>query len=143
MTVSATFDANVLASAIVGLNRPGSTPGRLWTAWNAGEFVLIASDPILVELERTFRKPYFSQRLTSAEIERALAVLRARATIITISAVVQGVASHPEDDVVLATALSSDAEYLVTGDADLLALRLHENVSIVSPRAFLNHLQLP
>jgi predicted nucleic acid-binding protein len=50
---------------------------------------------------------------------------------------VTGVASHPEDDVVLATALSGSAQYLVTGDHGLLELRTYRDLIIVSVHEFL------
>jgi predicted nucleic acid-binding protein len=50
---------------------------------------------------------------------------------------VEGVATHPEDDLVLATAVSGGAQFLVTGDHRLLALREYEGVVIVSVREFL------
>jgi predicted nucleic acid-binding protein len=56
---------------------------------------------------------------------------------------VQGVASHPEDDLILATAVSAQADYLVTGDRQLLALGRYQGVEIVTPRAFATILGLP
>jgi predicted nucleic acid-binding protein len=47
------------------------------------------------------------------------------------------VATHPEDDLVLATAISAKAEYLVSGDTKLQRLGTYEGVKIVSPREFL------
>lgn len=44
------------------------------------------------------------------------------------------------DDWVLATALAGEAEAIVTGDDDLLILRRHRSVVIVSPRQFLERL---
>lgn len=51
-------------------------------------------------------------------------------------------ATHPEDDLVLATAVSAQADYLITGDAMLRKLRTYEGVSIVSPREFLDVLEV-
>ena len=51
---------------------------------------------------------------------------------------VSGVASHPEDDLVLATAISGAAEYLVTGDRQLLALGTFRDIRIVTARQFLD-----
>jgi uncharacterized protein len=47
------------------------------------------------------------------------------------------VATHPEDDLVLAAAVSAEAGYLVTGDRQLQQLGRFRGVDIVSPRAFL------
>ena len=54
-----------------------------------------------------------------------------------ISLEVHGIATHPEDDLVLATAISGGADYLVTGDAHLINLRVYKGVQICSPRDFL------
>jgi predicted nucleic acid-binding protein len=59
-----------------------------------------------------------------------------------ITADVLGVATHPEDDLILATAVSAQADYLVTGDRHLLALGMFHGVQIVSPREFLTILDL-
>jgi predicted nucleic acid-binding protein len=47
------------------------------------------------------------------------------------------VATHPEDDLVLATAVSAHADYLVTGDRKLQRLGSYQGVRILSPREFL------
>ncbi len=54
---------------------------------------------------------------------------------------VQGAASHPEDDLVLATALSANVDVLVTGDKQLLVRDGYKNLRIMTPRAFLDILQ--
>ena len=56
---------------------------------------------------------------------------------VPVTAQVQGVATHPEDDLILATAISGNADYLVTGDRQLLALGSYGGVRIVTPRDFL------
>jgi predicted nucleic acid-binding protein len=44
-----------------------------------------------------------------------------------------GVATHPEDDLVLSTALSGNATMLCTRDKQLLRLRSYQTVDILSP----------
>ncbi|CAN5337035.1 hypothetical protein BH09CHL1_BH09CHL1_06910 [soil metagenome] len=50
---------------------------------------------------------------------------------------VDRVASHAEDDVVIGTALAGNVEYLVTSDRQLLKLKNHDGIAIVSPPEFL------
>ena len=57
--------------------------------------------------------------------------------VVQITVAVEGVATHPEDDLILATALSGQVEYLVTLDRQLLGLCSYGGVQIVSPQAFL------
>lgn len=50
-------------------------------------------------------------------------------------------ATHPEDDVVLATAVSVRPSILVSGDTKLQQLGHHQGVTILSPRDFLTLLE--
>lgn len=54
---------------------------------------------------------------------------------------VTSVATHPEDDLVLATAVSAQVDYLVTGDRQLQRLDTFQDVRILSPRQFLTILE--
>jgi uncharacterized protein len=126
-------DTNVLLSAFVlGLG----PPGQIVNAWLAGTFDLILSGPILIEFTRNIHKPYFVSRLTPHQISDAITALLALAIQIPITTTVSGVATHPEDDLVLATALSYPATYLVTGDRKLQNLGSYQGVTILGPRAF-------
>lgn len=68
-------------------------------------------------------------------------MLTEEATQTPITASVSGVATHPEDDLILAAAISGCADYLVTGDARLQALGTFQGVQIMSPRVFLGILE--
>ena len=48
------------------------------------------------------------------------------------------VCRDPDDDLVLATALVRKAEVIITGDKDLLVLKRHQGIGILSPRQFLD-----
>jgi uncharacterized protein len=135
--IRAMLDTNVLAS---GFLSERASPGQRLRLWTYRRFTLVTSDDILSELERTFRQPYFRHRLTEDRIAADLELLRREAEIVTATTAVSGVATHPEDDLVLATALSGGADYLVTGDAKLQALGAFRGVVILSPRAFLDRL---
>lgn len=134
----AVFDANVLAS---GVASAGGPPGRLLNLWAIGVFELVVSEHILAEVRRTLRKPYFRARLLPEQSRMALDRLRRHAEIVEITFEVRGVATHPEDDLVLATAVSAGSAYLVSGDQGLLRLGAYEGVTIVRPRAFLDSLE--
>jgi putative PIN family toxin of toxin-antitoxin system len=135
--IKVTLDANTLTAGAVGLRNLHSTPGELIRSWRAGRFRLVLSEHLLGETERTLTKPYFRVRLNHAEVAQFVGSLAIDATIVPLTVTVQGVASHPEDDLVLATALSGHADYLVTGDRHLLRLGSYEGVIIVTPRDFL------
>ena len=138
--IRALIDSNVLVSGIVRRDRRAA-PVQILEAWRAGEFELAISEVILEEVSRTLRKPYFKARLSDDQIERALLLLRRRALTVSLKVEVLGIATHPEDDLILASALSAEADWLVTGDAALQTLAEHGGVQIISPRDFVNILQ--
>jgi len=47
----------------------------------------------------------------------------------------------PEDDKFLASAIEAEAEYVVSGDNDLLDLKMYRGVRIVTPAKFLRTLR--
>jgi predicted nucleic acid-binding protein len=70
-------------------------------------------------------------------VNETLAILARRTHLIRITARVAGIASHAEDDLVIATAVSGDAEYLITGDKRLRKVGKYQNVKIRTPQEFL------
>jgi putative PIN family toxin of toxin-antitoxin system len=132
------LDANMLASGAIAAT---GTLSRIMDAWRSGKFSVIVSAPILEELERTFQKPYFRRHLTDKQSSRFIMLLQRRATISPIRVSVQGIATHPEDDLILATAVSAKVDYLITGDTKLQHLGTYQAVTILSPRKFLETLE--
>src|SRR5215210_8792543 len=102
--IRATLDTNVLAPGII--TSPQSVNGQVIQAWRENKYSLVLSEAILTELSRTLLEPYFSARLTAAQIEGTLNLFHSAATIVPLIATVSGVTTHPEDDLILATAVS-------------------------------------
>ena len=123
----------MLASGAVGST---GTVREILDAWADEQFELVISDPLMAELRRTLQKPYFQARSSERRIRAFLTILAQDATRTPITAQVSGAATHPEDDRILATAVSAQADYLVTGDIKLQRLGSYRAVRIVSPRAF-------
>jgi putative PIN family toxin of toxin-antitoxin system len=96
------------------------------------------SDHILTELANTLANPYFQQRLTPQQSAGTIVLLQSDAIITPITKAVHGVATHAEDDMVLATAVSGQADVLVTGDKQLQRVGKYQGVTILSPLAFLD-----
>lgn len=132
--IHAVLDANVLASGF-----PASTnaPALIINRWRAGQFQVAVSQHILDEVERTWRKPYWQARFSPSQVERALELLRRDADVVSPAVAVSRGASHPEDDQVIATAVSANVDYLVTGDRMLQRLGAYKGISILSPQQFL------
>lgn len=133
------LDANTLASGAVA--QAGTTLAEITDRWMNEEYEVLLSQEILTELQHTFAAPYFTARLSAKDRTDYLTLVRHLAVIIPITARVSGIATHPEDDVILATAVSAQAQYLVTGDRKLQRLATYKGIRILSPSAFLDVLR--
>jgi len=138
--IVADLDTNVLVSAFPA---QGTIPATLIDAWCQRVYHLVVSEPILEELEETWRDPYWEARFSPTDRAAAIALLRTAAIMTPLTVAVTGVATHPEDDLILATAVASGASYLVTGDRNLRAVGRYRCVTLLSPREFLERLSSP
>jgi putative PIN family toxin of toxin-antitoxin system len=118
------LDTNVLVS---GLLYPGGPPSRLVKAWRAGAFDLVISDFVIDELTRIWT--HLASRLKASPNDLAdfIDTIGLRAELLRIDATMLAQAStaglrDPDDLPVLALLIGSGADYLITGDKDLLAL---------------------
>ncbi|MDP1693735.1 MAG: putative toxin-antitoxin system toxin component, PIN family [Burkholderiaceae bacterium] len=118
------LDTNVLVS---GLLFPGGPPSRLVKAWRAGAFDLVISDFVIEELVRTWG--HLAPRLKVAPNDLAdfLDALHVRAELLRTDADMLSRAAaaglrDPNDVPILAMLIGSGADFLVSGDKDLLAL---------------------
>ena len=124
------LDTNVLVS---GLAYPGSVPGRIVGVWRQGGLDVVLSRYILDEMVRVL--PRLSRiHLSSSEIRDLADSLIFLADIVEPDAEQDSSLRDPADQQVLATLRASKADYLITGDKDLLALA--EKYPIVTPSTF-------
>jgi hypothetical protein len=123
-------DTNVLISAL--LQPSGRTAEALETIRAAGG-VLVFSDATFAELASRLMRPKFDRYLDDATRRRFLADLAGVADWIAITGVVRA-CRDPDDDKFPETAIQGEADCIVTGDADLLALDPYEGMRILTPR---------
>lgn len=135
--VRVVFDTTILASLSVATHDPLAF---LRTATEQRRFELCVSDFILDELSRTLKKPYFVSRLPD-QGTAFLEMLRRVATVVPVSVALVGVVSDPNDDPILATAVSAQARYLVSGDKAVLAVGQVQGIPILTARQLYDQLQ--
>jgi uncharacterized protein len=126
------FDTNVIVSALLFEN--GKPAQALRYALTNGE-VLLSLD-LLEELNDVLGREKFNRYLTSEEREEFLETLIERAVLIEITENVQE-CRDPKDDKVLELALNGEAQYIISGDKDLLVLHPFRNVSVITVDEFL------
>ncbi|MFZ4823972.1 putative toxin-antitoxin system toxin component, PIN family [Pseudomonas putida] len=124
------LDTNVLVS---GLAYPGSVPGRIVATWRQGGLDVVLSHYILDELARVLpRLPRIG--MTPGEIRDLVDSLMFLVDIVEPEGVQAADLRDPADQPVLLTLLAGRADYLITGDKDLLALA--NRYPIVAPAEF-------
>ncbi len=133
--ITAVLDTNVLVSSFPG--RQGA-PAELLERWLAREFRLIVSEHILDGAIRAWNKPWFRPRFPQQDMEQALSLLRSEAAVVVPASGIHGIAPDDEDDLVLATAVAGNVDYIVTGDRRFRALGQYEAIAIRSPREFVS-----
>ena len=131
--IATVLDVIVIVS---GFTSNQGAPADLIERWLSREFQLILSEHILDGVARAWNKAWFQERYDANEAQRALGLLRTRATIVVPVSVVHGVAPDWEDDLVLTTAVAGNATYLVTGDRRFRAVGRHGTITFCSPREF-------
>ena len=127
------IDTNVFVS---GLMLPASVPGRILAAAIVGGFELVLCEAIVEEISAALRYPKVRERiaLSDDELDRYVQALRFMADMVDPSRVVVQVPGDRNDDVILATLVVAKADWLITGDAALLALA--DQYPIITPAEF-------
>jgi putative PIN family toxin of toxin-antitoxin system len=124
------LDTNGLVS---GLAYPGSIPGRIIALWRQGGLDVALSRYILDETARVLPR-LIRIRLSPGEIRDVVDSLLFLADIVEPHAEPETGLRDAADQQVLATLRASQADYLITGDKDLLALA--DKYPIMKPAAF-------
>ncbi len=130
------LDTNVFISAFLSADSP---PDRIVRAWRRGDFELITSAPLLYELTTVLARPHIATRLGWTPEERAftIAALREAATTVLPTKTIDAIPSDPSDNRILEAAVTAQADYIVSGDQDLLNLQEFQGIQIVTPARFL------
>lgn len=135
--IRAVLDTNVLvSSAIKHLGKPSQilrqAPDR---------FHLVCSEFILREVAEVLGRAHIQRKypdqVTPAQRERFVADLRLLAVMVDPQTKLGKMTRDVKDDPVLACAVDGQADYLVTGDPDLLELKEFGAIQIITPDQFL------
>lgn len=135
------LDTNVIISAL--LSSQGN-PAEIIRRWEAGEFDIATSPPLLYELERAlnYERVQTYLKLSQEEINQFLNHFQATAITVEPQISLEIVKKDPYDNRVLECALAAGAAFILSGDEHLLELKEHEGVVILSPAGFITVLSL-
>jgi putative PIN family toxin of toxin-antitoxin system len=93
----------------------------------------VISSFILKEFENVLSKKFSASK---EQIRAAAQLVSEVAQMVSPASMVSGTCRDPDDDQILSCALSVKADYLATGDSDLLELKKFHGIRILTPGAF-------
>ena len=130
----AVLDTNIVVS---GLLIALGDPAAILSGWRERQFQLVTSPPLIRELAGVLSRPSLSRRLgRSPEAVAAFLADFSEAADMAYPERRIGVLADEPDNRVLEAAVAGEADWIVTGDAGLLALAEYEETRIVRPGRF-------
>jgi uncharacterized protein len=132
----ALVDTNQLVSSLLSAH---GHQGQLVDAWRRRAFVLLLAPGQIDEVADVLTRPKIAKkyRVSAGDRQAFIDLLRAEA-ILAPHEPRPGVCRDPDDDYLLGCAAGAEADYLVSGDADLLVIGHYQGVTIVEARHFLS-----
>lgn len=133
------IDTNLLVSGVIS----AGLPRQLVDAAKAGEFELCTSEVLLAELLDVIARSKFAARLAQAGLTPMDVVedLRTLAVVVSPITIALVVLTDPDDDHVLAAALTGAADLIASGDKrDLLPLGSYQGIPIITAREALERI---
>lgn len=131
------LDTNVLVSYLLTPAHTGAI-AVIIDSLQTGAFTMLIPDELLEELDRVVtHKPHLAGRIRPEQFARLRAILLSLGEVIPrIEQRLPAVTRDRKDDFLLAYAVVGAADFLVTGDDDLLVLQRVGSLQIISPPAF-------
>ena len=126
------LDTNVLVSTLLFKGRLA----LLVDLWREKEIIPVISRETFTELDEVLHYPKFA--LTAEEIQAIVEdEILPFFEVVDVKEEISGACRDPYDDQFLTAAINSGAEWIVTGDKDLLDLKTYRGVRIMPPQEFL------
>jgi putative PIN family toxin of toxin-antitoxin system len=127
------IDTNVFISALLN---PNGTPRKVINL-AVNQWVILQSEATYQELETRVSKNKFDKYLSKEDRLNFLASLRKKSLLIQITHQTL-ICSDADDNKFLELAVSGVADYLITGDNDLLIIKSYQDIPIITPTGFLS-----
>jgi putative PIN family toxin of toxin-antitoxin system len=129
------IDTSVLLRYLI---RPSKTIRTLVDElWLGGVLQMVSAPELLVELQTVLTRPRIRAYVTSEDAQALLGAVETTAEILPALGEIPAFTRDRKDDVFVACAIAAGAAYLVTVDADFLALDSVSGVQIVTPARLL------
>ncbi|MCY7334214.1 MAG: putative toxin-antitoxin system toxin component, PIN family [Pseudanabaena sp. CAN_BIN31] len=126
------IDTNVLISGLLSSN---SILQKIFD-YATSQATLLMSDVVQAEIENVISRHKFKKYISPEKQIKFLAALAEQVELILINQQIRE-CRDPKDDKFLELAICGTADYIITGDADLLELHPFQNIPILKAANFL------
>lgn len=135
-----TADTNTIVSGSLW----HGNPRRILEAAHSGTIELFTNLKLIGELEKVLGRGKFAAIISKAESSPREIVKNYRlvATVVDSESVDPVIIRDPDDDEVIACAVTSRSDVIVSGDNDLLDLKQYKNIRILTATELLSELNL-
>lgn len=136
--IFAVLDTNTVISALFW----GGIPRKAYRAAQT-HYSLLTTEDLIAELDAVLHRPKFVDFLTQIgqTPEDILSVYRGLSHIVAPVEIPEDVVRDPKDRIVLECAVGGHADYVISGDKDLLVLERYANIPIISAVRFIEILE--
>jgi putative PIN family toxin of toxin-antitoxin system len=130
------IDTNILISGLI----VNSLPQKVFD-YATSQAILLMSDEVQSEIENVISRPKLQKYITLERRTKFLSELSKQVERVTINQQIRA-CRDPKDDKFLELSVCGEADYIITGDADLLDLHAFQNISIIKAASFLTAIAL-
>jgi uncharacterized protein len=127
------IDTNIFISSF--FNNDGN-PKKVMDLWKTGQIILCLSEKILEEYIEVLIRLGLEREKELPEIINLFSN-STNISCIPFSGEIKIITEDAEDNMFLECAIANDADYIISGDKHLLALKSYKNILILSPVNFL------
>ena len=130
------LDTNIIVSSVIGKVGPSAQVVR---RLEEGSFELLLSEPLLAEYRKILRynRLRVLHHMSDLDIDLLLENLKDLSTVIETTLRLDVIKEDPSDNRVLECAVAGGADYIASGDKDILRVREYDGIPILLPAAFL------
>lgn len=132
-----TADTNILVSALIAKGKPR----KLIKKVEQQEVNLVLSNSLIEELSGVVKRDKFRKYVTLSNAENFVVEVRELSKIIDTKSQFEVIKQDPDDNKILNAAYDGKADYIVSGDSDLLNLKEFEGIKIVTVSKMLEILE--
>jgi len=137
--LKAVIDTNVIVGAVIGKS---ATLRTIYNGFIDNLFTPVLCPLLQEEIGNVIRKPAIKKYFRAAEIKKFRELINIDTIVVTPSRKIS-LCRDPKDNILLETAVEANADFIVTGDKDLLVLKFLFGIPIITPRRFSEILKKP